>query len=95
MIVRIMTDNQYRLDDENLAEVHRLDDILERALDGGDAQGFTSALRELVDYVRQHGQVVPDEEVIPSDLMIPAPDMTLEEARSRLHTVDVKPNSGE
>ncbi len=94
MIVRIMTDNQYRLDDENLAEVRRLDDTLDAALERGDAQGFASALHELVDYVRQHGQVVPDAEVIPSDLMSPAPDMTLEEARTRLHTADVKPNPG-
>jgi hypothetical protein len=94
VIVRIMTDNQYRLADEHMAEVRRMDDALEAALESGDAPGFQSTLRQLIDFVRQNGQRVPDEEVIPSDVMIPAPDMTLDEARARLHTADVKPNSG-
>jgi hypothetical protein len=95
MIVRIMTEDQYRLGDDHLAEVRRLDDALEAALNGGDAPAFAAALRQLVDFVRQNGAPVPMDEVVPSDLIIPAPDMTLEEAKARLQTVEVKPPTAE
>ncbi len=94
MIVRIMTDNQYRLGDERMAEVRRLDDALDAALDSGDEKTFQSTLHQLVDYVHANGQVIPVEEVIPSDVIIPAPDMTLQEAHARLHAAEVKPASG-
>ena len=85
MIVRIMTEDQYRLPDEQLPEVQRLDDDLEKAVDSGDDATFGAALSRLVAFVRAHGEVVAMEEVVPSDLMIPAPDMSLAEAKSRLH----------
>jgi hypothetical protein len=88
MIVRIMTDDQYRLDDSKLAPVHELDDTLDVAMDAGDAAGFTAALEQLVAYVKQNGQPVPMDEVVASDLIIPAPDMSLDEAKARLHTVE-------
>jgi hypothetical protein len=90
MIVRIMTEDQYRLGEDHLAEVRRLDETLDAALEGGDAPAFSTALRQLVDFVRQNGTQVPMDEVVPSDLIIPAPDMTLEEAKARLQAVEAK-----
>ena len=90
MIVRILTEDQFRLNDEDLPEVRRLDDELEGALDRGDSPAFASALSLLVTFVRGRGQLVGMSEVLPSDMIVPAPDMTLEEARSRLHTVEAK-----
>ena len=88
MIVRIMTEDQYRLDESQLAEVKRLDDALEAALDSGDSAGFQSTLQQLVELVRREGQQVAIDEVVPSDLIVPAPDMSLDEAKARLHTVE-------
>jgi PspA-Associated protein len=85
VIVRIMTEDQYRLPDEQLSAVQRLDDDLEKALDSGDDESFRTALSQLIAFVRAHGEAVAIEEVVPSDLMIPAPDMSLAEAKSRLH----------
>ena len=48
MIVRIMADNQYRLDDGLLPEVERLDDALDAALAGGDDASFAAALSQIV-----------------------------------------------
>lgn len=90
MIVRIMTEDQYRLDDGATAELRRLDDALEQAMESGDESGFSTTLRQLVDYVRQHGKTVGMDEVVPSDAIVPAPDMSLEEAMSRLQAVEVK-----
>jgi hypothetical protein len=85
VIVRIMTEDQYRLPDEHLSAVQRLDDDLEKAVDSGDDESFRTALSQLIAFVRAHGEAVAIEEVVPSDLMIPAPDMSLAEAKSRLH----------
>lgn len=91
MIVRIMADNQYRLDDSLLPEVQRLDDALDAALAGGDDASFAATLGQIVAYVRAHGQPVPEVEVVASDLIIPADDMTRAEAQALLHPVQAPP----
>jgi hypothetical protein len=95
VIVRIMTEDQYRLPDERLPEVERLDDDLEKAVDSGDDARFRAALGQLIAFVHAHGEAVAMEEVVPSDLMIPAPDMSLAEAKSRLHPEPAVPPATE
>ena len=90
MIVRIMTEDQYRLSDQHAPELRRLDDALEQAMDGGDAAAFSNTLSQLVTFVREHGSPVGADEVLPSDAIVPAPDMSLDEARERLRTVEEK-----
>ena len=89
MIVRIMGDNQYRITDGHNGEIARLDEELMAAMDAGDNKRFTAALAQLTGYVRSTGALVPDEELVPSDLMVPAADMTLAEARERLESANV------
>jgi hypothetical protein len=91
MIVRILADNQYRLDDTLMPEVQRLDDALDAALADGDDAGFDSALAQVIAYVHSHGTPVPAAEVVTSDLIIPADDMTREEAQELLHPVQTPP----
>ncbi len=97
MIVRIMANNQYRLDDSLLPEVQRLDDALDAALASGDDASFAATLSQIIASVRAHGQPVPDVEGVSSDLIIPADDMTRAEAQALLHPVQAPPaqQSGE
>lgn len=88
MIARIMTENQYRLSEEDAAALDRLDDPLHEAIESGDETAFAKALESVVAFVRDKGTVVPTEEVIPSDVIIPAPDMTVAEARQYLQRGD-------
>ena len=88
MIVRIMTEDQYRIDDAHTAEISQLDDALEQALEGDDDSAFQQALQHIIAFVQQHGQPVPMEEVVASDVIVPAHDMSREEARQRLHSVE-------
>ena len=88
MIARIMTEDQYRLSDEDAAELDRLDDPLHAAIQSGDDLAFAVALEKVLTFVREHGVVVPVEEVVPSDVIIPAPDMTVAEARQYLQQGD-------
>jgi hypothetical protein len=82
MIVRIFTEGQYRVDDSERARIDELDEALRKAVDGGDEPAFTGALAELVAYVHDHGKALGEDELVGSDLMIPPPDTSLEEAQT-------------
>ncbi len=88
MIVRILADNQYRLADDQATAVEALDERLMHAINAGDSANFTSALHELSALIHQTGAPVADDEVVASDLIVPAPDMSLEEAQQALHQAE-------
>lgn len=83
MIVRISGEGQYRLDDSALKAVNELDAAVESALDGDEAT-FAAALAALLDKVRSDGQHVPDEELVESDVILPAAEATAEDVRQML-----------
>lgn len=85
MIVRIMADNQYRLADDLTGEIEQLDDQLVAALDADDRAHFQATLNSLIDFVQRNGHLVAPDELVPSDLMVPAADMTLDEAKAAMH----------
>ncbi len=84
MIVRIMEDDQYRLDDSHQAEFEQRDQALMQAVSDSDHAAFHAALASLVAFVRSNGTKVPLDEIIPSDLVVPSDDMSLEEARQTM-----------
>jgi hypothetical protein len=91
MIVRIHMEEQYRLSDEAAAEVDKLDDSLVAALEASDTAAFSASLHSLLEYVRAHGEKVPNDEIIPSDAILPSEDMTLEDARDILEKSTAQP----
>jgi hypothetical protein len=84
MIVRIMGEGQVRLADRHLAELNKLDDELLSEMEKGDGPGFRRILTALLSTVRQLGEPLPDDALEPSELILPAPDATLEEVRDML-----------
>ncbi len=84
MIVRILSENQYRIDDSHMQAIAGLDNELLEAVHQSDHDHFHSLLNQLLNLIRQNGQQVPDEELVTSDLIVPAPDMTLAEAKKYL-----------
>jgi hypothetical protein len=80
MIVRIMSEGQWRLPDEKLAELNRVDGELEKAVSAGDEEAFTAAFAALLDFVRS-GEKVPDDELHDSDAILPPSDSSLAEMR--------------
>ena len=84
MIVRIATVGQFRLDDDIISELHRFDDAIEQAVDGSDDAGFHQLLQQMHDLVTQSGTPLADDEIVPSDVILPPPDETLEEAQKLL-----------
>jgi PspA-Associated protein len=80
MIVRISGEDQYRLADDSLARVNALEDAVTTAVDSGDEDGFARAYAEMLDYVRSTGERVPEDELEPSDVILPPADLTFAEA---------------
>lgn len=84
MIVRIMADNQYRIADDDISalnEIERLDGKLVEAVESDDAATFHAALVQLIAHVRQAGRPLSEEELAPSDMIVPPADLTLAETR--------------
>ena len=84
MIVRILGEGQRTVDDGELEGLNALDNDLVAAVDSGDADGFGQALAALLDKVRQVGKALPDDEIVPSDLVLPSADASLDEVRELL-----------
>lgn len=84
MIVRVMHDRQYEVPASAVGRLEELDLELDRALTGGDAAAFATALETLVAQVRSSGTPVPVETIIPSDRTVPAPGTTIAELRALL-----------
>jgi hypothetical protein len=84
MIVRVQSAGQFRLSDAQVTRLQDLDVQLVQMVDGSDEAGMHTMLSKIVAFVRGEGQAVGVEELLPSELILPAPDATLDEVRSVL-----------
>ncbi|MBB0244327.1 PspA-associated protein PspAA [Streptomyces alkaliphilus] len=84
MIVRIMGEGQVRLDDSHFPKLNELDDELMTEVEQNDHEGFRRTLAALLEAVRSMGTPLPDDSLEPSELILPAPDATIEDVRAML-----------
>jgi hypothetical protein len=92
VIVRLMGEGQWEIDDELAARLHELDAATERALEAEDQDALHAALTELADAVRAGGERLDDDVLVPSDLIVPPVDLTLEEAHELMHGEGLLPD---
>lgn len=81
MIARLMNEGQYRIDDELHRELDALDERAVAALEAGDEAELDARLEDMWRLVQERGERLPDDDLSPSDLIIPPADLTLEETR--------------
>jgi hypothetical protein len=81
MIVRIASEGQYRFPEGFLPILNELDNALVEAAAQGDALRFKHLFEFMLRLVRGQGEPVPVDELVPSHIALPAPDITFEEAR--------------
>ena len=81
MIVRIMGEGQWRVDETDAAALNELDAAAEAALEAGNEDEFRAKLRELAQLVRDRGSRLDDADLSASDGIVPPDDLSLEEAR--------------
>jgi hypothetical protein len=80
MIVRIMSEGQYRLSQEVLERVNELDNTIVAAVDADDEDAFHESFEEMLDVIRSEGEHLGDEEIETSDIIVPPSDTSFAEA---------------
>jgi hypothetical protein len=80
VIVRIATEGQYEVDDARTDELNELDNKVVEAVESGDESGFRAAYDQLLDLVRSTGTELGEDELTESQLILPPPDLSFEEA---------------
>lgn len=82
MIVRILSEGQYRLESAALDKLNEIDNQLVKTVADGDQQGYHSLFQQMVTLVRQQGKPVPATELVESDVILPQADTSFDEAKS-------------
>jgi hypothetical protein len=82
MIVRLMGEGQYRIDEELRSRLNELDTRAAEKIDKEDEPALDQILDEMAQLVRDEGERLPDDDLSASDLIIPPSDLTLEETRA-------------
>jgi predicted RNA methylase len=80
VIVRISTEGQYELSDSDADALNELDNQAVVACQAEDEQHFRNVFNQLLEFIRTHGQLVPEDRLAPSDVILPPPDVSLDEA---------------
>jgi hypothetical protein len=81
VIVRIFSDGQYRVPDAAQPRLHELDEQTVAAVDAADEDAFHAKFAALIEHIHTNGERLADDELEPSDLMLPPADTSLAEAR--------------
>jgi hypothetical protein len=82
VIVRISTEGQYELGESDVEALNELDNRAVAACDTKNEEQFRAVFNELLEFVREHGSPVAEDSLEPSDVILPPPDVSLEEAKA-------------
>ncbi len=82
MIVRIATEGQYEVSADDITGLNELDNQAVASCESSDDDAFHDVFGRLLEYVRTHGRRVPEDELVGSDIILPPPDFSLEEAKA-------------
>ena len=80
MIIRVINEGQYEVNDDLLDDLNKLDNEIVSLLESDDETGFRDVLREFVSMIRKNGTSLGPETIVESDLIVPPEDLTLSEA---------------
>jgi len=82
VIVRIATEGQYELEHGAITAMNELDNAAVAACDSGDEERFRAAYLKMLELIRTEGRPLGDDELEGSDLILPPPDVSIEEAKA-------------
>ena len=80
MIVRILTEGQFNFPGAFVDELNDIDNRIVEVVENQDSDAFELQLKAMLDLVREKGTPVEADELVESDIVLPQPDITLEEA---------------
>ncbi|MQG39774.1 MAG: hypothetical protein FI718_07330 [SAR202 cluster bacterium] len=82
MIVRILSEDQYDLPGKYIDELNSIDNELVELVEEGKVTDFTPKLEKMLSLVRKNGTLIPVDELVESDLVLPNSDISFDEATS-------------
>ena len=80
MIVRIASEGQFKMPDDQVERLNELDNAAVAAVERGNEQEFQDLWGKMLELVRSSGQPVDDDELVGSDVILPPADTTFAEA---------------
>jgi hypothetical protein len=82
-IVRIMGQGQFRVDNKILKKLNEIDSSIVQLVsnDRSDDIEFRKRLIEFTDIVETNGERLDPTEIVQSDIILPSPDLSIEEAK--------------
>jgi hypothetical protein len=80
VIVRIATESQYRLPEDDAATLNDLDNDAVAAVEAGDEDRFHEVFESMLDLVRRAGEPLDEDELAESEVILPPPDISFVEA---------------
>jgi hypothetical protein len=84
VIVRLLGEGQWRVDETVAARLNELDEEVAKAVEANDEAALWRGLQSLAETVRSSGERLADDDLSPSDAIIPPEDLSLEEAQELL-----------
>jgi len=81
MIVRIMGEGQFNVSGAVLDELNEVDNAIVEAIAGEQHDQFHRLMLKMHELVVGRGKALPIEEIVESDLILPAPDSSMDEVR--------------
>lgn len=81
MIIRIMGEGQYRVDSCLLDDLNKIDNRIVEHVGKGDLKKFKKDLDQMISTIKEKGEPLDPVEILPSDIIVPPENLTLDEAR--------------
>jgi hypothetical protein len=82
VIVRISGEGQFELPDSDAERLNELDNRAVSAVEEGDETGFQELWTQMLELVQTDGKPLDDDELVESDVILPPPDITFDEAQA-------------
>ena len=76
-----MGEGQFRLEGDAVGRLNELDDRAQEALERDDESELDRYLEEMAALVKRDGERLPDDDLSPSEAIVPPSDMTLAETK--------------
>ena len=81
MIIRILGEGQFKLDDKHLDRLNRIDNEIVEHVSRGNKVEFSKDLAKLISIIKEEGEPLNPVEIVSSDVIIPPGDMSIAEAK--------------
>lgn len=81
MIIRILSEGQFRLDDKYIEDLNKIDNRIVDHVKKGDQAAFRKDLDRLISTAKDLSEPLGPVDIVQSDLIFPPGDLSFEEAK--------------